>query len=101
MQLLDLLQRELSPALLQMGRITSNYADIVPLRGLCTKSRMVTKLPSSFEEGRTEAAAEARVVLVNRIILLTNTTPALRATPPQLRRRGAFPHETHFLCKVS
>ena len=30
--------------------------------------------PSSAEEGRAAAAAEARVVLVNRIIPLTNTT---------------------------
>jgi hypothetical protein len=35
------------------------------------------KLPSSAEEGRAEAAAEARVVLVNEIISLSNTTPAV------------------------
>src|ERR1051326_3514393 len=40
------------------------------------------------------SSAEARVVLVNRIIRLTNTTPALRAAPPQLRR-GICP-PTHF-----
>ena len=66
------------------------------------------KLPSSAEEGRAEAAAEARVVLVNEIVPLTSTTPAVfllmlrpiglalrGATPPQLRR-GAFPRETRY-----
>jgi hypothetical protein len=36
----------------------------------------VSKLASSAEEGRAEAAAEARVVLVNGMIVLTNTNPA-------------------------
>jgi hypothetical protein len=48
------------------------------------------QLPSSAEEGKAEAAAEAGVVLFNKINLLINTTPALRATPPQLRR-GVVP----------
>ena len=39
-------------------------------------SRELRKLPSSAEEGRAEATAEARVVLVKQIIALTNTTPA-------------------------
>ena len=73
---------------------------------LITKSNGLGKLPSSAEEGRAEAReararkgeasinAEARVVLVNKIIPLTSTTPArqaaaCRATPPQLRR-GSF-----------
>src|SRR5262249_15211323 len=34
-------------------------------------------------------AAEAGVVLFNKIIRLISTTPALRATPPHLRR-GAY-----------
>ena len=53
---------------------------------MSTRVAAVDELPSSAEEGRAAAAAEARVVLVNRIIVLTHTTPALRATPPQLRR---------------
>jgi hypothetical protein len=36
------------------------------------------------------------VVLFNKINLLTNTTPALRATPPQLRR-GVFLQKTLLL----
>jgi hypothetical protein len=44
-----------------------------------------SKLPSSVEEGRAEQS-EAGVVLFNKINLLINTTPALRATPPHLRR---------------
>jgi len=43
------------------------------------------KLPSSVEEGSRAAAGGA----LNKINRLTNTTPALRAAPPQLRR-GAF-----------
>src|SRR5215831_19646705 len=50
---------------------------------------IASRLPSSVEEGRAERS-EAGVVLFNKISLLINTTPALRATPPRLRR-GAFP----------
>src|SRR5262245_42823816 len=52
------------------------------------KSESCRELPSSAEEGRAERS-EAGVVLVNKLIRLASTTPALRATPPQLRR-GAF-----------
>jgi hypothetical protein len=41
---------------------------------MSTCAGAVDELPSSAEEGRAAAAAEARVVLVNRIIRLTNTT---------------------------
>jgi hypothetical protein len=47
---------------------------------------MREQLPSSVEEGKAETAAEAGVVLFNKINRLINTTPALRATPPHLRR---------------
>ena len=52
------------------------------------------ELPSSAEEGRAAAAAEARVVLVNRFNRLTSTTPALRAAPPQLRRGICIPNNS-------
>ncbi len=52
----------------------------------CSDAQSSNKLPSSAEEGKADAVAAAGVVLVKKIILFTNTTPALRATPPRLRR---------------
>src|SRR5947207_9023794 len=55
------------------------------------------KVPSSAEEGKAERS-EAGVVLVNKIIPLISTTPALRATPPQLRR-GVLATERPFCAR--
>ena len=63
---------------------------------MSTRVAAVDELPFSAEEGRAAPAAEAQVVLVNRIIPLTNTTPALRASPPQLRRGGPAHISTFF-----
>jgi hypothetical protein len=46
------------------GELREDWSELKRIRRLCTKSRKLYKLPSSAEEGR----AEARVVLVNKMI---------------------------------
>src|SRR5688572_10895952 len=55
----------------------------------------IRELPALVKAGRREAAGR----LVQEINLLTSTTPALRATPPQLRK-GVLPPRILFWCKA-
>jgi hypothetical protein len=61
---------------------------------VCTKVDGKSKLPSLVKEGCREAAGGS----FNKINLLISTTPALRATPPQLRR-GVFADAKTFSAK--
>jgi hypothetical protein len=62
--------------------------------GALHKNCRVSELPALVKAGCREAAGR----FVQKINLLTNTTPALRATPPQLRR--GFFRISHFMCKA-
>jgi hypothetical protein len=55
-------------------------------------SDLSQEIPSSAEEGRAEAIAEAGVVLANKIFVLINTTPrpSIKASPYRAR-----PSERH------